>query len=164
MEALSSRWWTAPQPSHVQCPAQPDALWVQHHNGIFRTTDGARSWREIKDAQPSAFGFGVAVHPRDPDTAWFAPAQKDERRIPVGGRVVVSRTRDGGATFEVLTKGLPQEHAYDLVFRHGLAVDGTGNRLVFGSTTGSCWISEDQGDHWQCLSTHLPPIHCVKFG
>jgi len=148
----------------VQCPARPDALWVQHHNGIFRTTDGAKSWREIKEAQPSVFGFGVAVHPHDPETAWFVPAQKDERRIPVGGRVVVSRTRDGGASFEVLTKGLPQEHAYDLTFRHGLAVDGTGDRLVFGTTTGSCWISEDQGDNWHCLSNHLPPIHCVKFG
>ncbi len=27
----------------VQSPTQPDAYWVQHHNGIFRTTDGAKS-------------------------------------------------------------------------------------------------------------------------
>ena len=40
----------------------------------------------------------VAVHPRDPDTAWFVPAVKDEKRYPVDGKVVVNRTRDGGKT------------------------------------------------------------------
>src|SRR5207253_438195 len=142
----------------VQCPAQPDVLWVQHHNGIFRTTDGSKSWSEITDVQPSVFGFAVAVHPHDPETAWFVPAQKDETRVPVGGHVVVTRTRDGGKHFETLTKGLPHEHAYDLTYRHGLAVDDTGDRLAFGSTTGSLWISDNQGDSWQCLSSHLPPI------
>jgi hypothetical protein len=147
----------------VQCRAAPDCLWAQHHNGIFRTTDGASSWRELSDVPPSAFGFAVAVHPEDPETAWFVPAIKDEHRIPVDGRVVVTRTRDGGRTFDVLRRGLPQEHAYDLTFRHALDVDRTGRSLAFGSTTGSAWVSDDQGDHWQCLGEHLPPIYCVRF-
>jgi photosystem II stability/assembly factor-like uncharacterized protein len=82
---------------------------------------------------------------------------------PVGGRVVVIRTRDGGKTFEQLSEGLPQEHAYDLVFRHALDVDETGERLAFGSTTGSLWISEDGGDSWRCVTNHLPPIHAVRW-
>jgi hypothetical protein len=147
----------------VQCPSAPDHLWAQHHNGIFRSTDGAATWHEVENATPSNFGFAVAVHPQDPNTAWFVPAIKDEKRIPVDGRVVVTRTRDGGRSFDLLTRGLPQEHAYDLTFRHALAVDETGNRIVFGSTTGSCWISEDQGDSWRCLSSNLPPIYCVRF-
>jgi len=77
--------------------------------------------------------------------------------------VVVNRTRDGGKTFEILTRGLPQEHAYDLVYRHALDVDETGESLVFGSTTGSVWISEDSGDSWQTLSSHLPPVYAVRF-
>jgi hypothetical protein len=131
----------------AQCRANPDALWVQHHNGIFKSTDAAASWSEIMDA----------------DTAWFVPAVKDEKRYPADGRVVVNRTRDGGRTFETLTRGLPQEHAYDLVFRHALDVDETGDRLVFGSTTGSLWMSEDAGDSWQTLSSNLPPIYAVRF-
>jgi hypothetical protein len=59
--------------------------------------------------------------------------------------------------------GLPQEHAYDLVFRHALDVDATGSRLVFGSTTGSVWISEDAGDSWQTITSHLPPVYAVRF-
>jgi photosystem II stability/assembly factor-like uncharacterized protein len=138
-------------------------MWAQHHNGIFRTTDGGTTWTEIKPEAASSFGFAVCVHPADGDTAWFVPAVKDEHRIPVDGKVVVTRTRDGGKTFDVLRDGLPQEHAYDLVFRHAMDVDTTGERLIFGSTTGSLWVTENGGDSWQTISTHLPPIYCVRF-
>ena len=147
----------------VNCRSNPDVFWAQHHNGIFRSIDGAASWHSIDDVPPSVFGFAVAVHPDDPDTAWFVPAVKDEARYPVDGAVVVSRTRDGGKTFDVLRNGLPQVHAYDLTYRHGLDIDATGTRLAFGSTTGSLWITEDQGDSWRTISKHLPPIHCVRF-
>ena len=145
----------------AQCPAAPDVVWTQHHNGIFVSRDGARTWKEIENVQPSAFGFAVAVHPKDPETAWFIPAVKDEKRYPVNGRLVVTRTRDGGKTFQTLTRGLPQEHAYDIVYRHALDVDQTGEVLVFGSTTGSLWASDDAGDSWTTVSTTLPPIHGV---
>jgi hypothetical protein len=147
----------------VQCAANPDVFWVQHHNGIFRSTDAAGSWSEITDVKPSVFGFAVAVHPHDPETAWFVPSTKDERRCPTDGRVVVNRTRDGGKTFQTLREGLPQVHAYDLVYRHGLDIDGSGDRLAFGSTTGSVWVSENGGDSWQTVSSNLPPIYAVRF-
>ena len=147
----------------VRCPARPEVLWAQHHNGIFRTVDGAESWQEITDVVPSTFGFAVAVHPEDPDVAWFVPAQSDERRVPSEGRVVVTRTRDGGRSFDVLREGLPQRHAYDIVYRHALDVDRQGESLAFGSTTGSLWVSDDQGDTWQCVSQHLPPVYSVRF-
>jgi hypothetical protein len=147
----------------VQCRERPDVLWAQHHNGIFRSEDGAGSWSEITGVSPSSFGFAVAVHPHDPDTTWFVPAVKDEVRIPVDGKVVVTRTRDGGRSFEALRNGLPQEHAYDLVFRHGLDITPDGESLAFGSTSGSLWISEDQGDRWETVSRHLPPVLCVRF-
>ena len=86
------------------------------------------------------------IHTPPLETARFVPAIKDERRIPAEGRVVVNRTRDGGRTFDTLHRGLPQAWAYDLVYRHALDLDATGERLAFGSTTGSVWISEDSGD------------------
>ncbi|HSQ55160.1 MAG TPA: hypothetical protein VLM40_05390, partial [Gemmata sp.] len=117
----------------------------------------------VSAAKPTGFGFGVAVHPKDGNTAWFVPAVKDETRIPVGGQLVVSRTRDGGKSFDVLRNGLPQENCYDLIYRHALTIDDTGNRLAMGSTTGGVWVSDDQGDHWKALSMRLPPIHAVAF-
>lgn len=147
----------------ARCRRSPEVLWCQHHNGVFRSVDGGNRWSEIENVVPSVFGFAVAAHPHDPETAWFIPAAKDEKRVPVDARVVVARTRDGGRSFEVLRRGLPQEHAYDLTYRHALDVDATGRHLAFGSTTGSLWVSDDQGDSWQHLSAHLPPIYCVRF-
>jgi len=83
--------------------------------------------------------------------------------VPVDGAVVVARTRDGGRSFEVLRDGLPQRDAYDLVYRHGLAVDDSGDRLAMGSTTGNLWVSENGGEGWTQLSAHLPPIACLRF-
>jgi photosystem II stability/assembly factor-like uncharacterized protein len=147
----------------VQCAAKPDCFWAQHHNGIFRTTDGLKTWQEIPCETPANFGFAVAVHPRDPETAWFVPGVKDEKRVPVDQKVVVTRTRDGGKSFEILRNGLPQEHAFDIVYRHCLAIDGSGQRLAMGSTTGSLWTTEDGGDSWQAVSSHLAPIYSVQF-
>ncbi|HTL51748.1 MAG TPA: exo-alpha-sialidase [Planctomycetota bacterium] len=147
----------------VRCPVAPDRLWAQHHNGIFVTSDNSKSYIEIKNAKPSEFGFAVAVHPKEPDTAWFVPGIKDVQRFPVNAKLAVSRTRDGGKTFEVLTKGLPQKHAYDVVYRHALDVDNTGNMLAFGSTTGNLYVTENGGDRWQNLSTNLPPVYQIYF-
>jgi len=148
----------------VRCAAAPDILWTQHHSSIYRSTDGAASWHEITTAPLSRFGFAVAVHPRDPEVAWFVPAIKDEKRIPVDARLAVTRTRDGGKTFEVLRNGLPEGPSYDLAYRHGLDIDHAGDRLALASTTGSLWISEDQGDRWTLVSAHLPPVYAVRFG
>lgn len=147
----------------VQCPAAPERMWVQHHNGIFVSSDEGRTFKEITGVEPSTFGFPVVVHPREPDTAWFVPGIKDEMRIPRDARLVVTRTRDGGKRFEILGNGLPQEHAYDIVYRHALDIDASGDRLAFGSTTGGLWVSENQGDSWTAVSHNLPPVYAVRF-
>lgn len=148
----------------VRCAGAPDVLWCQHHGGIWRSIDNAASWHEITTAPVSAFGFAVAVHPRDGDTAWFAPAEADQRRVPVGAALVVNRTCDGGRSFETLHTGLPQRHAYDLVYRHGLAVADDGQHLLMTSTSGGLWASADAGESWQTVSQSLPPAVAVRFG
>lgn len=147
----------------ARCGSHPDVLWTQHHCGIFKTTDDGDLWTEIGEAGPSTFGFATVVHPTDPDTAWFVPAVDDEVRVPVDGRFVVTRTRDGGESFDVLDRGLPAAASYDLVFRHALDIDQTGEQLLMGSTTGSLWWSGDSGDTFELVSAHLPPINSVRF-
>ena len=144
----------------VQCAGAPTRFWSQHHCGIFRSDDDLASWHAVT-AEPSSFGFAVAVHPTDGDTAWFVPSLSDQKRAPVAGQVVVTRTRDGGKSFVALRDGLPQDHAYDLCFRHGLAISTDGLALTFGSTTGNLFATADQGDHWTVVARHLPPIYAV---
>ncbi len=149
-------------PRVVRCASAPDVMWMQHHNGVFRSTDAGVSWTQLK-LSGDDFGFAVAAHPKDAQTAWFVPAMKDELRMPRDGALAVTRTRDGGKTWETFREGLPQRDAYDLIYRHGLDVDETGTRLAMGSTTGGLWVSENGGERWQLLNAHLPPVYAVRF-
>jgi hypothetical protein len=146
----------------ARCPSAPDIMWIQHHCGIFRSTDAGATWTQLKPPGDD-FGFAVAAHPRDPQTAWFVPGIKDEVRMPRDGALAVTRTRDGGKTWQSLREGLPQRDAFDLVYRHGLDVDPTGTQLAMGSTTGALWASDDAGGRWSLVNAHLPPIYAVRF-
>jgi hypothetical protein len=148
----------------VRAKGDPDHLWCQHHSGIWRSEDGGRRWHEVTTAALSRFGFAVATHPADGNIAWFVPAEADQRRIPVGAALAVMRTTDGGNSFTVQRAGLPQDHCYDLVYRHGLAVADDGRTLLMGSTTGGAWLSDNGGDSWNTISSTLPPVYAVCFG
>ncbi len=141
-----------------------DDAGVTWAGGIWRSTDDAASWHEVTGVPVSNFGFAVVVHPGRAETAWFVPAIADQTRVPVNGAMAVNRTRDGGRSFETLRSGLPQRHCYDLVYRHGLALDETGQQLLMGSTTGNLWGSMDAGDHWAEVDVKLPPIYAVRMG
>jgi photosystem II stability/assembly factor-like uncharacterized protein len=144
------------------CRAQPDHVWQQNHAGVFYSDDGAAQWRKVSDpASGVHFGFPVAVDEEDGRTAWLVPGNSDMQRTTVDGSLFVARTRDGGQTWEQLRRGLPQEHAYDVVYRH--ALDNRGASLAFGSTTGNLYVSVDQGDTWQSVANNLPPIYSVRF-
>lgn len=146
----------------ARCAGAPDTMWMQHHSGMFRSADAGATWTQLKPPWDD-FGFAVAAHPSDPQTAWFVPAIKDELRVPRDGALAVTRTRDGGKTWESLRDGLPQRDAFDLMYRHGLDVAGGGRQLAMGSTTGSLWLSENAGERWQLVNAHLPPIYAVRF-
>jgi hypothetical protein len=146
----------------ARCDAAPDVMWMQHHAGVYRSADAGANWTQLKPPGDD-FGFAVVAHPNDPQTAWFVPALKDEIRVPRDGAMCVTRTRDGGKSWETLRDGLPQHDAYDLIYRHGLDVAEGGARLAMGSTTGALWVSDNRGESWQLVNAHLPPIYAVRF-
>jgi len=95
--------------------------------------------------------------------AWVVPAAADARRYATDGAMHVARTDDAGATWQAFREGLPQKHAYDLVYRRGLAVAPDRCTLAIGSTSGGVWLSPDAGEHWTALDARLPPVHQVRF-
>ena len=98
-----------------------------------------------------------------PNTAWFVPAIKDELRIPVDCKLVVTKTTDGGQNFAAHDDGLPGV-SYDLIYRHCLDVASDGERLAIDSTTGNLWVSDDAGRRWSQIHGHLSPIAALAFG
>jgi len=146
----------------VAAPGDPDSLWQQNHCGIFRSSDGAKSWQDIGQQEGLArFGFAITVAEDDPMQAWVAPALSDETRIAIKGSLCICRTDDGGRTWKELRNGLPQENCYDIVYRHALV--SSGNAVAFGTTTGNLFFSPDKGDSWQVINNYLPMIHSVQF-
>lgn len=141
----------------------PDHLWQQNHCGVFYSSDGAQTWKKVSVPEQGVhFGFPIATDAHDGRTAWVVPARSDAERMAIDSGLFVARTTDGGESWQPFRDGLPQENAYDIVLRH--ALDAADDCLCFGSTTGNVYLSEDRGEHWQCLGNHFPPVYSVRFG
>lgn len=144
-------------------PANPNRIYQQNHCGVYRSDNGGEDWIDIGEGKlPSRFGFPIAVHPTDPDTAYIALEESDEFRMSVDGKFSVWRTRNAGDSWERLTKGLP-EKAHLVILREAMATDSFEDAGIYvGSHTGQLFYSRDSGDSWETLAEYLPPIQSVE--
>jgi photosystem II stability/assembly factor-like uncharacterized protein len=169
-KGVRAQFMPDPHPEFGQCvhkiarhPSQPDRLFLQNHWGLYRTDDAGESWKDIARGVPSDFGFGMAVHPHDPDTVYIVPLESDEFRCTPEGKLRVYRTRDGGKSWKALTRGLPQKEAFETVLRDALATDTQPKAGVyFGTRSGKLFGSADGGSSWKLIADGLPPVVCVK--
>jgi serine/threonine protein kinase len=146
----------------VRHPDRPDRLFLQNHWGLYRSDDGADTWNDIAHGVPSDFGFAMATHPHDPDCVYIVPMESDEFRCTPEGRLRVYRTRSAGASWEPLTRGLPQQGAYETVLRDGMVTDSIDPvGIYFGTRSGKLYASRDAGQTWKELLNGLPQIVCV---
>jgi hypothetical protein len=144
-------------------PARPNRLFLQNHWGLYRSDDGADSWRDIAVGVPSDFGFAMVMHPHNADRVYIVPVESDEFRCTPEGRLRVYRTRSDAASWEALGRGLPQKGAYETVVRDAMAVDVLDPvGIYFGTRSGQVYGSSDEGKSWKQILTGLPSIVCVR--
>ena len=147
----------------VMSPVDRERLYQQNHCGMHRSDDGGRSWVEITDGLPTDFGFAAAAHPHDRDNFYVIPLDPGHGRCMPDGRAAVWRTRDAGATWQRLDRGLPQRDAFLGVLREGLAIDSLDEPgLYFGTSTGQVFASADEGESWREIASYLPAISSVE--
>jgi hypothetical protein len=143
-------------------------VYQQNHCGIYRLDRGTRTWSRIGNAMPrdvGDIGFPMTLHPRDPRTLWVFPMDGSSvwPRVPVGGKPAVYGSRDAGASWRRMDRGLPRTQGWYTVKRQAMgadALDPVG--LYFGTTNGEVWASFDEGSSWHCLVLHLPEIYSVE--
>jgi serine/threonine protein kinase len=144
-------------------PARPERLFLQNHWGVYRSDNGAENWIDIANGVPSDFGFATVMHPRNPDCVYIVPVESDEFRCACDGRLRVYRTRNSGASWEPLSRGLPQKRAYETVLRDAMTVDSFDPvGIYFGTRSGQLFASRDEGRTWQKILEGLPAVVCVR--
>ena len=147
----------------VMHPARPERLFLQNHWGISRSDDAAETWTDIANGVPSDFGFAIAVHPDNPDWVYVIPVESDEFRCACDGRLRVYRTRNAGASWEALSRGLPQKGAFETVLRDAITTDDSDPAgIYFGTRSGQLFSSRDGGRNWQKILEGFPSILCVR--
>jgi photosystem II stability/assembly factor-like uncharacterized protein len=150
-----------PRDEHTAWVAALGSLWGPgRERGLYRTTDGGKSWVNTKFVDEDTGFVDVAVDPDSPNILYAASYQR--RRTPFGFSgggpgSGIWRTTDGGATWTRLAKGLPEQG--DLG-RIGLAVFRRDPRIVFATvehaTEGGVYRSADRGESWTKVSSTNP--------
>lgn len=100
-------------------PHNPDVVFVaaagalysaNQERGIYRTTDGGKSWQQVKDFGADVGCIDVVIDPQHPDNV-FASSYERRRRawtfVDGGEGSRLWRSTDGGTTWTKLEKGLP---------------------------------------------------------
>jgi photosystem II stability/assembly factor-like uncharacterized protein len=146
--------------------ARPERLFMQYHDGVYRSDDAGGSWVDVgtDTGLPSDFGFPVVLDPADADSAYVIPLVGAEDRTTPEGAIRVWETRDGGARWTARTEGLPSSDAYLTVLREAFDTAGSGSslELYFGGTSGVVFGSGDAGANWVTVAGTLPPVHSVR--
>lgn len=147
----------------AMAPGETGTLYQKNHLGVYRTSDGGRTWDDVTAGLPARFGFPLAVQTRDPGTLYVIPHVNDgtSRHVP-DGRLAVWVSHDRGDHWQPRARGLPEQPVFVQVLRQGMATDSLDPvGVYFGTTSGHLFGSNDQGESWTMLAAHLPEIYAV---
>ncbi|HUD72035.1 MAG TPA: hypothetical protein VMQ62_08740 [Dongiaceae bacterium] len=154
-------------------PRSPDTLYVaalghlwgaNPERGIFKTTDGGKTWKQALKIDADTGACEVVIDPKNPDTIYAGMYAR--RRSPwsysgYSDKAGLFRSDDAGATWKRLTRGLPSRTG-----RIGLAIfpkeprtlyavvesdlGGTGRDVTDNySQSGGLFRSDDRGESWE---------------
>ena len=102
---------THPSNRDIVYVAVPGKLWAPSpERGLYKTTDGGRTWQRVLEGNDDTGVTDVAMDPSDPSTLYAATYQRRRQAFGfVGGGPgsALWKTIDGGATWTKLVTGLP---------------------------------------------------------
>ena len=153
LDIASGKWTHLPSQMDGLCiwsvarsPHDPDLILAgTRPPGIFRSTDGAKTWERVNAPLPETCPAvlkprvtRILFDPDDPDLVFAG--------LEIGG---VWRSTDGGKSFENASAGLVSEDIHDI------AVVRNGSRLVYATTNMGLHVSNDDGRSWDMKPLEL---------
>ena len=146
-------------------PTNPDIVWVaaggdifkpNDERGVFKTTDGGKTWRKVLYLSDSVGAMDVELHPTNPNIvyAWMSRIERKPWTIISGSREGgFYKSSDAGETFSKIANGLPNE----LIGKGNLAVTAAKPdriyALVEARPGGGFYRSEDAGQTWALINS-----------
>jgi photosystem II stability/assembly factor-like uncharacterized protein len=145
-------------------PRNPDVAYVaalghewgaNEERGLFKTTDGGKTWQKVLYLDPDTGCSDVELDPSNPRIVYagmWTFRRKPWRFDSGGGKTGLYKSTDGGATWKHLTNGLPDKP----MDRIGLAVARNQPETVymvteFKDNAGVLFRSDDRGETWRVL-------------
>ena len=143
-----------PSDSNTVYAAAQGPLWSPGgERGLFKTTDGGRTWNNILSDGEWTGVTDVVMDPRDSKVLYAATWQHHRTvaaLIDGGPESGIHKTADGGAGWSKLTKGLPEGN----VGKIGLTMSPQNPDVVYAvieldNRKGGVWRSTDRGASWE---------------
>lgn len=143
-----------PENSNIVWVAAQGPLWSKGgERGLFKTSDGGKTWKKtLGDAEWTGV-TDIAIDPRDPDVMYAATWQRHRNVAAYMGGGPLSglhKSTDGGETWKKLTNGLPSGN----IGKIGLAISPINPDILYAAIelerrTGAVYRSADKGANWE---------------
>jgi photosystem II stability/assembly factor-like uncharacterized protein len=143
-----------PTDSNTVYAASQGPLWSPGgERGLFKTTDGGATWKNVLSDGEWTGVTDVVMDPRDPQVLYAATWQHHRTVAAVidgGPETALYRTDDGGENWAKLTQGLPKGNLGKI----GLTISPQNPDVVYAvieldNRTGGTWRSADRGATWE---------------
>ena len=122
--------------------------------GVFKTTDGGKTWKKVLYISEKVGVVEVAIDPSDNKTLYAVAWERDRKawdNVVAGPGSGIYKSTDAGETWKLLTKGLPTG---EKVGRMGIAIAPSNPNVLYiicdhRGVGGEVYRSDNKGESWR---------------
>jgi photosystem II stability/assembly factor-like uncharacterized protein len=142
-----------PENSDIVWVASQGPLWSKGGDrGIFKTTDGGKTWKRTLGDQEWVGATDMLINPDNPDVLFAATWQRHRTvagYLGGGPGSGLHKSTDGGETWKALKNGIPKSN----LGKTGLAMSPFNSDVIYAAleldrTKGGVYISTNAGESW----------------
>lgn len=148
-----------PRNSDVVFVAAEGSAWGPgEERGLYKSTDGGKSWNKVLEISENTGVNNVVMDPSNPDIMYATSEQRRRTsftKIGGGPESAVYKSTDGGENWRKITKGLPSVHLGGM----GIDVSPVDPNFVYliveaAEKKGGFFRSTDKGESWVKMGSH----------